>query len=91
MQATLKFVLPEDQTRFEIASKSVEIATALTQFRHWLEAMKVRSSLDRKSLQIIEAEFTGILDDFGIILEFEDIEVDVTTKPDRPTGPLVKF
>jgi hypothetical protein len=90
MQATLKFVLPEDQTRFEIASKSVELATALTQFRDWLEAMKLRSTLDRKSLQVIEAEFTGILDDFGIVLEHKEI-VNIEEEDKRPIEPLVNL
>lgn len=70
MKAILYFRLPEDQLSFDIASRSVEIRDALSTFSKWLEAMRIdEKRLDKKSLQIIEAEFRGILDDHGIELE----------------------
>lgn len=70
MKAILYFRLPEDQLSFDIASRSVEIRDALSTFSKWLEAMRIdESRLDKKSLQVIEAEFRGILDDHGIELE----------------------
>lgn len=69
MKAILFFKLPEDQESFDIASQAVELRDALTKFQDWMEAMKIdEDRLDKKSLQIIEAEFKGILEDFGIFL-----------------------
>lgn len=69
MKAILYFQLPSDQLSFDVASKSTELIGALSKFSEWLEAMKIaEDKLDKKSLQTIEAEFKGIMDDYGIEL-----------------------
>lgn len=81
MQAILYFKLPEDQQDFELASRSLELREALNEFQSWLTAMKMESRLDRKSLQTIEAEFRGILDDHGILLSEYDL---IDSEPKKP-------
>lgn len=69
MKAILYFKFPEDQDSFDIASKSLELKQALSQFTIWLAKMKTEEKLDKKSLQVIYAEFQGLLDDHGIELD----------------------
>jgi len=89
MKAILYFRLPDDQAAFDIASQSVELATALSKFRDWMEAMKTESNLCRKSLQTIEHEFKGLLDDFDIVLADPEPRIIKTppTQPSQPTPP----
>ena len=71
MKAVLQFNLPDDQTEFDMASQTIELREALETFQTWLGAMKDghHRKLDKKSLQAVEAEFRGILSDFGIFLK----------------------
>lgn len=90
MKAILYFRLPDDKAAFDIASRSVELREALSDFREWLAAMKKETTLCTKSLRVIEAEFTGLIDDFDLEIETK-CEFDALDYPEDLANSLSTY